>query len=92
MSITPDEVTFYRQSVLEASTRLSLENVVFLVTLDGKGASHRMGIVAAMTLDGKGASHRMGIVAAMTLDGKGASHRMGVVAAMTPSGSSSQLT
>ena len=59
--ITPDEVTLYRQSVLEASIALSttLQNGAFiqwstdnvdhnLATLGGKGTFHGMGILAAV--------------------------------------------
>ena len=62
LSITPDEVTLYRQFVPEDSTILStsLQNGAFiqwsvdnvddnLATLDGKGMFHGIGIVVAVT-------------------------------------------
>ena len=65
LSIESDEVTFYQQSVVQASTRLSTtlqksvpiqwsaDNVDYnLATLDGKGTFHGMGIVAAVTPSG----------------------------------------
>ena len=65
LSITPDEVTLYRQSVLEASTTLSatLRNGAFiqwsadnvdhnLATLDGKGTFYAMEIVTAVNASG----------------------------------------
>ena len=65
LSISPEEVTLYRQSVLGTSTTLSttLQNVPFiqwstnnvddnLATLDGKRTFHGMGIVAAVTPSG----------------------------------------
>ena len=65
LSITPDEVTLYRQYVLDASTTLSTtlqygafiqcsaDNVNHnLATLDGKGTFHRMEIVAAVIPSG----------------------------------------
>ena len=61
-SITPDEVTLYRQSVLEADTETptTLSNGAFiqwsadnvdhnLATLDGNNTFHGMGIVASVT-------------------------------------------
>ena len=65
LSITPDEVTLYQQSVLEASITLSAtpQNSAFtqwstdtveynLATFDGKETFHRMRIVAAVTSSG----------------------------------------
>ena len=65
LSIEPDEVTFYQQSVVQASTRLpttlqngvpihwSADNVDYnLAKLDEKGTCHGMGIVAAVIPSG----------------------------------------